>query len=621
MPSTSRALLDERPVKRVKVEHEQTRGRLNEAGEFELDYHRLKEDAQELLDALMNQRAGESLGKALKDYVRCGSPNKRIKSKLVPKVVRWDEGLALYRHGALRMTRTPGRRQENARNCISLEDLVKPESMLGMYSNTFLLEFDFIAPMLPILDHAHASRPVPIFLGQPLPPDPFLSLACSQTGISPPTHEKPRHKASEEKILASTTTQIYQEIVGRNLFAIHPKCSGCSHSKIFVIRYPGFLLVVITSANTMRLDMELCDNHWYIQAFPSLTPHQLTQKQAQKKNSGQTEFERILFFHLNELECPSEYISLLSSYDYSLAKNINLVVSHPGVVGPHEFDSRSIGRLAKIVRGNVKKEDRERVRWEVCCGSVGAMSKEWREAVEWLLRGKEPGKLEKRLRKRLEAKKEKEVQGEDQGETKRKKGKQRQMSDEDEAEEDEGDAEEDQSWKIIFPSKQYVATLSEEVQRTASNISSYWNTERWSQAPSSIKRLFYKYVSKDTGRLFHEKSILWFRSASSSSSRSPSNEPPLLFYLGSHNFSSAAWGTPSIYKDRPGLKTIGTNNYEIGIVVKGEKILEMLEKGSKSWEEIVTYKRPVERFDEGDVPWVSPSWAKKVREESGETEF
>lgn len=49
--------------------------------------------------------------------------------------------------------------------------------------------------------------------------------------------------------------------------------------------------------------------------------------------------------------------------------------------------------------------------------------------------------------------------------------------------------------------------------------------------------------------------------------------------------------------------------------------MEMLEKGSKSWEEIVTYKRPVERFDEGDVPWVSPSWAKKVREESGETEF
>jgi hypothetical protein len=67
------------------------------------------------------------------------------------------------------MTRTPGRKQLRLPNCISLDDLVKPESMLGMYSNTFLLEFDFLAPLLPILDHPHAKRPVPVrfFLSTP----------------------------------------------------------------------------------------------------------------------------------------------------------------------------------------------------------------------------------------------------------------------------------------------------------------------------------------------------------------------------------------------------------------------------------------------------------------------
>lgn len=55
-------------------------------------------------------------------------------------------------------------------------------------------------------------------------------------------------------------TRIYQEVLGRNVFTIHPKCQGCSHTKLFVIRYPGYLMVVITSANTMVLDMELCDN-------------------------------------------------------------------------------------------------------------------------------------------------------------------------------------------------------------------------------------------------------------------------------------------------------------------------------------------------------------------------
>ena len=146
--------------------------------------------------------------------------------------------------------------------------------------------------------------------------------------------------------------------------------------------------------------------------------------------------------------------------------------------------------------------------------------------------------------------------------------------------------------------------------QTASNISSFWKLENWSEAPTEVKRLFFQYRSKEPGRLFHEKSILWLNSSS------PRSTPPLLFYLGSHNFSAAAWGTPAVYgskSTKTGLKTEGIGNYEIGLVIKGEKIVEMLEKGSK-WEDIVTYKRPVERFGENDIPWVSPAWAQKLKQ-------
>jgi hypothetical protein len=149
-----------------------------------MDCQQCTEDMQGLMEVKGLTRS-QILDKALRDYERFGSRNRKIDSKLPPKVERWgklyslllsgalkkltdqlcaetDEGLALYRRGALRMTRTPGRKASRQRNCISLEDLIKPKSMLGMYSNTFFLEFDFLAPLLPILNHPHSTRPVPV---------------------------------------------------------------------------------------------------------------------------------------------------------------------------------------------------------------------------------------------------------------------------------------------------------------------------------------------------------------------------------------------------------------------------------------------------------------------------
>lgn len=100
------------------------------------------------------------------------------------------------------------------------------------------------------------------------------------------------------------------------------------------------------------------------------------------------------------------------------------------------------------------------------------------ESVDWLLRGKDPKVLEERLKKRLLSKESKEAEGinDDKEETlnyrrknkKKRKGKSRANSEEEDDEMQQDDSEEEeQDWKIIYPPKDYVDTLSEEVRNVS----------------------------------------------------------------------------------------------------------------------------------------------------------
>lgn len=343
---------------------------------------------------------------------------------------------------------------------------------------------------------------------------------------------------------------------------------------------------------------------WYIQTFPELSLDK--RSSTKKRNPG--EFQQILQQHMNELECPQHFISLLDDYDFSLASEIRLVVSQPGVVSPSDFHLRSIGRMGSVAREWISRKERDQVNFEVCCASLGALKGEWMESLDWLLRGKDPEKLKIGAREEEEEVEEEDRRGKGKGkgkEVKKKRRRKRSRGDSDD-DDDEGD------WKIVYSPSSYVKGCTDEVRTTAVNMSSYWKDCNWVDVPPETRKLFYTYHSKEPGRLFHQKTILWL------SSTAPRSTPPHLLYLGSHNFSSAAWGTPAFYSSnskKKGVKTEGVNNYEMGIMIRGEKIEEMLEKGSK-WDDIVTWERPVERFEEDDIPWVSESWVKKVKESS-----
>lgn len=74
---------------------------------------------------------------------------------------------------------------------------------------------------------------------------------------------------------------------------------------------------------------------------------------------------------------------------------------------------------------------------------------------------------------------------------------------------------------------------------------------------------------------------------------------PLYMYMGSANFSAAAWGTVMpelrngvVAKTLAIKRLAGVKNFECGVVIRGRDIAGMLETGN--WEDIVPYVRPKE---------------------------
>lgn len=179
----------------------------------------------------------------------------------IPKAVLWPEGLERFKGGRILHTRTPGRALAGAPNCIELHELVRAESMVGAWMNFYIPEFDFLAPLLPIaVDGAspHRWRSVPLHVSGDINGDPLRNLACTRAGV--PVPDRALSGKDKHDDVARELHDLWRAVAGPNWQAVYPRGAGCVHTKSFVVRYPGFVLVVITSSNAMRGDMELSDN-------------------------------------------------------------------------------------------------------------------------------------------------------------------------------------------------------------------------------------------------------------------------------------------------------------------------------------------------------------------------
>jgi len=362
--------------------------------------------------------------------------------------------------------------------------------------------------------------------------------ACAEAGIP----LKDKFSKNQLQVIKPILARMYREQYGQNYHAFYAFSPGSSHSKILVLIYPDFLRLVITSCNLMDIDTIGGDNHWYIHDLP---------KRPSRATPEPSSFEADFLEHLRALDTPVTFLnSIQGMYDYSQVK-VHLVTSVPGVCAGSKAENHGLLRLRRIVRTlglKLSKLEKPELRLEICAASIGKLSAQWLNDFNDCALGKPIVGVPEYVVPVL---------------------------------------------KLFYPSVGDVKKADPDAKEAASNIGCHLRP--WDSAPTEVKNIFHHYESKDTGRLFHQKLILVYNPQDSSA-------PPYYVYVGSANFSSAAWGQldEDLKKNRAtcNTKLIKTSNFECGVVVPGSLIEGLLETGTESWQTgIVPYVQTTERYD------------------------
>ncbi|KAJ7116107.1 tyrosyl-DNA phosphodiesterase-domain-containing protein [Mycena crocata] len=487
--------------------------------------------------------------KKLKDEIHNRDPAEKMRKMLQDKERRARNDVKQplkYKGGALRLTRTPGR---GAKNTVSLDNLIHPNELCAAFVFSFFIENDLLFPYFPF-EKGVGTRPRPqvdVYVGRD------LSLDGHGKVFAGFKTKRPKGRAEFIRV-AEAAKKGYADEYGVNFQAFYPyMTSGCAHTKMMVLIYPDFLRLVITSANLMECDVVDGDNTWFIQDFPRLSD-------AAANDYESTRFEACLIQHLKDLECPARFIQLYlkkRSFDFSEAK-VYLVTSKPGSFSEEQADKYGQLRLRKIVRNKIlKRYSADKIpdmAFEVCVGSVGHLE----------IEGVVQDLLESCAGDRQES------------------------------------VEDEPALKMVFPTRDDVEKSNA---KAAGNISSHIDWKSLAEHGAEyLQTVFHHYHSKDPGCLFHMKSILALHA-------DDPKKTPIYMYMGSANFSTAAWGRvfPDLRIDSEAnghpLRLAKISNFECGIVVKGAHITSMLD--TDNWEDIVPYQRPSEknRYKEGERPY------------------
>ncbi|KAJ7291566.1 tyrosyl-DNA phosphodiesterase-domain-containing protein [Mycena rebaudengoi] len=451
-----------------------------------------------------------------------------------------------YKGGALRLTRTPGRSRVNT---VTLGDLIDPLELRAAFVFAYCIGNECVFQHLPLKTSPNFRPHCPVYIGRD------LSLDTEGKEFA---HSGPRLPDARKEFdrVVRCAREGYQQKYGENFHAVYPYMTGgCAHSKLMVLIYPGFLRLVITSANLIDIDVELGDNSWFIQDFPSLPEPNPAYKQ--------TEFEKHLVGHLADLQCPKDFLDryfAVGLHDFSSAK-VYLVTSKRGSFSGRQAELYGQLRLSRIISRKILrkfKTDAEipKMTFEVCVGSIGHL---------------ETAGMLKTLLDSCAGNRQESIEGKP-------------------------------AIKLVFP------TLAD-VKKTrfgvagASIISSHIT---WYGLPADSflrdNEIWHHYISNDRGCGFHLKSILALHDGEP-------EKTPLFYCTGSHNFSANAWGAVMTEKrakeqsDGHLFRLKNVQNLECSVVVKGDDISKMLE--TDNWEDIVPYQRPsaANQYKLGEIPF------------------
>jgi hypothetical protein len=268
--------------------------------------------------------------------------------------------------------------------------------------------------------------------------------------------------------------------------------------------------------------------------------------------------------------------ALYGRYDYSSVeeRKIKIVTSIPGSHSGETALMYGALRLREVVRPLVKGH--KDIVMEICTASIGGMQPDWLRSMYHAVTG---GKYDN------ESANSKEIP---------------------------------EQFRVTFPTRADVEASRSISRQGASQIGSHF---KYGESDKRIQKMFHHYKSRDqeagdpeegetgAGCLFHQK---FYMAMPDGTKVTDSDTRPLWIYIGSANFTKSAWGKCYIDKRRakaePGSRRLAeVSNFEMGVVIPGDEIEGMLEKGSV-WHDLIPHERNGPAYAGKDKPYNSEQW-------------
>ncbi|BGP45300.1 hypothetical protein JCM10450v2_001118 [Rhodotorula kratochvilovae] len=337
---------------------------------------------------------------------------------------------------------------------------------------------------------------------------------------------------------------------------------GVMHTKLMIYYHISFCRIVIPTANAMSYDWDLIDNAFFVMDFP----YSPTDEKDPFKNPTHTQFSKSFFQVCYLLDVPKRFVGPAANYDFSTARDVRLVHSTQGKYHPSKEWNKG-GGLASLASAVQSFGFAPGGKWEIEAtgSSIGRYSPAWLSQMLGACAGIHPKSY---FRSGKNNNVPREYPTPPAGQPVR------------------------LPIKIIFPTE---TEITGSFGSAPGGGTLFCPVKTW-DLPSFPQHLFHKGQSKRARVAAHTKIILALH-------KFPANAPVPAkhegwMYLGSHNFTSAAWGKLENGSNGP---TLAITNYELGVMlpIRADSAEELEKKAS----EMVTYRRPLCRYSPGERPW------------------
>ncbi|KAM0791983.1 hypothetical protein ACM66B_002736 [Microbotryomycetes sp. NB124-2] len=349
------------------------------------------------------------------------------------------------------------------------------------------------------------------------------------------------------------------EAIKPNTFVSHPASvkfdwgQSLMHTKIIILYYEDFCRIAVPTANAVDYDWDTIDNSMYIQDFPR---RQAAPKDAPRTNPTNTQFTTKLLDVLKTLHVPLPWVVPFIDYDFSAAKDVRLVYSSPGLWegweameqgGGHPFVAKQVQNL-----GMIHQNDKQSWSFEAQGSSVGNYTNNWLSQISQSFSGVHPQRYYTKA-----------------------------------APVPVGAPKVCKSVKVVYPTENEVMGSWG---GTGHGGTIFCPDKAWDTA-RKMGGLFHKCVSKRERVTMHTKTVVALNTVANQG----------YIYVGSHNFSLAAWGVLQTSK-KTGQPQLFVRNYELGVIIPitASDTQELQRRAS----ELASFRRPIEPYGPNDKPWM-----------------